>query len=111
MIYDVGTIVVVPFPFADNAKIKNRPALIASTKEFNEAHDHSTIIMITTGTSSNWETDIPIKDLKLAGLHTMSFIRFKFFTIDNRLIKRAIGSLDQTTTRRVKKAASNYLFN
>ena len=41
MICDSGNIVTVPFPFVDNANVKPRPALVISSKEFNQEHDHS----------------------------------------------------------------------
>jgi len=110
MIYNSGDIVVVPFPFVDNANIKFRPALVVSSKSFNEEQDHSILVMITTGSSNKWNTDIEITNLNLAGLPVKSFIRLKFFTIDNRLIKKIIGKLDETTFNNVKNNLTTHLF-
>jgi len=110
MICNFGNIVIVPFPFVDNAKSKSRPALIVSSKAFNESHSHSVMAMITTSTSTSWESDVLIQNLKLAGLPVKSSIRVKLFTLDNRLIKKTIGSLDQATTKEIKKVISSYLF-
>ena len=109
MLCDSGNIVVVPFPFVDNANIKPRPALVVSSKSFNQEHDHCIMTMITTGLSTKWKSDIKISDLKLAGLPVRSFIRLKFFTLDNRLIKKVIGKLDDQSFSQLKNSLSSYL--
>lgn len=109
MLCDSGNIVVVPFPFVDNANIKPRPALVVSSKSFNQEHDHSIMTMITTGLSTKWKSDIEISDLKLAGLPVRSFIRLKFFTLDNRLIKKVIGKLDDKSFSQLKNSLSSCL--
>jgi mRNA interferase MazF len=111
MLCNSGNIVVVPFPFVDNANIKPRPALIVSSKSFNEEHDHSIMTMITTGLSTKWKSDIEILDLKFAGLPVKSYIRLKFFTLDNRLIKKIIGQLDDKSFADLKNNLSSYLCN
>lgn len=110
MICNSGDIVVVPFPFVDNANVKSRPALVVSSKTFNEEQDHSIMVMITTGAATRWKSDIEITDLKLAGLPVKSFIRLKFFTLDNRLIKKTIGKLDDSSFINVKNNLTAYLF-
>lgn len=110
MIYNSGDIVIVPFPFVDNANVKTRPALVASSKEFNEVHNHTIMTMITTGVATKWASDIEIEDLKLAGLPVQSFIRFKFFTLDNRLIKKVIGKVDDKTLENIRATLTSHLF-
>jgi mRNA-degrading endonuclease toxin of MazEF toxin-antitoxin module len=110
MICNSGDIVTVPFPFVDNANVKPRPALVVSSKIFNEKHDHTVLVMITTGASVKWDTDIEIIDIILAGLPIKSFVRFKFFTLDNRLIKKAIGKLDDKSFDIVKECLTKNLF-
>ena len=91
-IYKTFDIVVVPFPFVDAQKTKNRPALVISTKQFNQ-DGNSVLMMITSALHPHWYLDTEITDLKKAGLEKKSVIRTKLFTIDNRLIKGCIGSL------------------
>lgn len=110
MICNSGDIVIVPFPFVDNANVKSRPALVVSSKIFNEEQDHSIMVMITTGAAAQWKSDTEITDLKLAGLPIKSFIRLKFFTLDNRLIKKTIGKLDESFFNEVKETLTSYLF-
>lgn len=111
MICDSGNIVTVPFPFVDNANVKPRPALVISSKEFNQEHDHSIMTMITTGQATKWKSDIEIENLQLAGLPVKSFIRLKFFTLDNRLIRKIIGKLDDKSFNEVRSNITSYLCN
>ena len=92
-IYDKWDIVVVPFPFADIPKSKPRPALVISNKKFNSKNSHTTLMMITSSVTYKWFSDVEILDLAKTGLPKTSFLRMKVFTLDNRLIKKKIGTL------------------
>lgn len=92
--YKTCEIVVVPFPFTDQKKSKNRPALILSSELFNAKNGKSIMAMITSNTGKElWPNDVLINDLKPTGLIESSLIRFKIFTIDHVLIKTRIGFL------------------
>ena len=94
MTYKTFDIVVVPFPFTDSKQSKRRPALIVSSAQsFNDDAEHSIMVMVTTAIKEMWPLDVPIKDLKSAGLSKPSAVRMKFFTLDNRLIIRKVGQL------------------
>lgn len=92
MIYKTFEIVVVPFPFVDSAKTKNRPALVISSAQSN-AEGNTVLMMITSALHERWFLDTEISNLPQAGLSKGSMIRPKLFTIDNRLIKEKIGAL------------------
>lgn len=93
MIYKPFDIVVVPFPFVDFAEQKRRPAIIISSEDFSNSLNHSILAMITSVNNSTWEFDVNITDLKMAGLSHNSVIRFKLFTLYNKLIIKKIGHL------------------
>jgi len=95
-------VVRVPFPFTDRAATKNRPALVLSQSLFNNAADHSVLVMITSAVN-DWPLDCPIQDIQAAGLPVASRIRFKLFTLDNRLIRGKIGALSPADTNAFKK--------
>lgn len=96
--YDV---VVVPFPFVDKPRSKKRPALVMSNKGFN-GRKHTILAMITTKKHPSWPGDSQIKDISAAGLRLPCIVRFKFFTLDNRIILRKIGHLSQDDSNRVE---------
>ena len=98
--YDVA---IVPFPFTDAARSKTRPALALSARTANAASGQTVFAMITTASGSQWTSDVPLSDLAACGLGHPSVVRFKLFTLDNRLIARRIGALaaaDRTEVRR-----------
>ncbi len=102
--YKTFDIVVVPFPFVDSMKTKNRPALVISAgKYFNAVSGHTVLAMITSAKHSSWKSDSSIKDLASCGLLKPSLIRYKLFTIDNRLIKDKIGKLSVKDQRTVQE--------
>ena len=94
-IYDPFDVVVVPFPFTDKAKQKPRPALVVSSRAFNAAHGHVILLMITTASATQWESDIPISGLDEAGVLTASVVRLKCFTLEESMVGRKIGALSK----------------
>ena len=99
-LYDV---VVVPFPFTDRRATKRRPAVALSGENFNAASGNSVLAMVTSATHSSWPLDIPI-DAKGAGLRAPSIVRMKIFTLNNRLILRRAGNLQESDRRAVAQA-------
>ena len=79
-------VVVVPFPFTDRNAAKRRPALVLSSRLFDQASQHSVLAMITSADQSAWLGDHAIADLETAGLPTECVVRLKLFTLDHRLV-------------------------
>jgi mRNA interferase MazF len=87
-------VVRVPFPFTDRTASKNRPALVLSDAvAFNAVAGHSVMAMITSQGNAPWPLDCPINDLDAAGLPAPSMVRFKLFTLDDRLVRGELGHL------------------
>jgi mRNA interferase MazF len=104
---DAGDVAIVPFPFTDIAVAKPRPALALSAAQANETSGATLFAMITTAARSHWPTDTPIAEPEPTGLVDASLVRLKLFTLDNRLISRAIGTLsprDRAAVRRMLKS-------
>jgi mRNA interferase MazF len=91
--YKAFEVVVVPFPFADSAAPKRRPALVLSTQGFNDRAAHLVLAMITSRENRGWPLDTEIKDLAAAGLSHPSVVRMKLFTLDERFVLRKSGAL------------------
>jgi mRNA interferase MazF len=96
--YDV---VAVPFPLADAAAKKRRPALVVSTRYYNDIHDQLVLAMITAVGGAAWATDTPIRDWRQAGLPTPCKVRARLFTLDKSLILKRLGALATYDRRRV----------
>lgn len=108
MTCDPWDVLVVPFPFTEKTGAKRRPALVVSTKAFNE-NGHTLLAMITTKSHLPWPGDSDIEDLSAAGLHTPCIVRLKVFTLDNRLIVRPAGHLSERDRKKVAKSIRLYL--
>jgi mRNA interferase MazF len=103
--YDV---VVVPFPFTDRRTSKRRPALALSSETFSAESGHTVLAMITSADNPRWPMDVVI-DAKEVGLRAPSKVRMKLFTLDNRLILHATGSLARTDQRAVSAVVRKLL--
>lgn len=92
MICEAGDVAVVPFPFTDKPGAKRRPALVLSSRDFNQA-GRTICAMITTKSHRPWPGDVEIEDHETAGLPRPCIVRAKLFTLDNRLMLRRAGHL------------------
>lgn len=105
MTYSAFDVVRVPFPFTDRDATKNRPALVLSDgPAFNAAAGHCILAMITSAGNAPWPLDCVIADLAEAGLPSPSKVRFKLFTLDERLVRGRLGRLAETDANTVRTA-------
>lgn len=110
MSFERYAVVRVPFPFTDRNASKNRPALILSDAAgFNTPAGHSVLAMITSADNPPRPHDHLIADLASAGLPAPSRLRFKLFTLDNRLIRSTLGQLAPADARAVRAAMKRVL--
>lgn len=112
MTFDAYDVVIVPFPFTDRASEKRRPAVVLSDlKSFNRAARHVVMAMITSDVEgkARWPLDVPLRDLKTAGLGHPSLVRFKLFTLDLRLVLHKSGQLAKQDRAAVKRALAALL--
>lgn len=101
--YDPWDVVLVPFPFTDKDITKQRPAVVINKSEYQCKTGHLVMLMITGAKKSSWYSDIKIIGLDAAGLNIPSFIRFKIFSIDERMVIKKAGSLAKQDKQEVKK--------
>ena len=108
MISERWDVVVVPFPFAEGAGEKRRPALVLSSQDFNRA-GHTILAMITSRGHRPWPGDTDIQDSPSAGLLATCLVRLKIFTLDNRLVLRRIGRLAPPDAANLETFLRRYL--
>jgi mRNA interferase MazF len=109
MIFERFDVVVVPFPFVDAAGTKPRPALVLSNESFNRENGHAVLAMITRATDTKWRSDHTIEEFEKSGLRDPSVVRFKIFTLDNRILQRRIGHLGDNDARGCAAAVDSIL--
>lgn len=103
MIYNQFDIVLVPFPFTDKNVSKKRPALVVSNKNYQIKTNHLILAMITSAKNSRWDNDFEIKEIETTGLKTDCIIRYKIFSLDERIMLKKIGSISQNEQVQVKE--------
>jgi mRNA interferase MazF len=108
--YERFSVVVVPFPFADRAASRRRPALVVSSPEsLGKPIGHSILAMVTSAANPAWPLDVPVTDPNAAGLPRPSVVRMKLFTLDDRLVARVAGRLAPVDAQSVERALSSAL--
>jgi mRNA interferase MazF len=102
-------VVVVPFPYSDRLAEKRRPALVVSSTDLSKC-GVAWVVMITSAGNRSRDDDVPIADLRLAGLQVASVVRpTKIATIEPSRILRRAGALDEATAKSVAHIISSYL--
>jgi len=66
--FEQGDVIKVPFPYTDRPTRQSRPALVVSTGEIEELHGLLWVVMITSAQNRAWPKDVPVANLKQAGL-------------------------------------------
>jgi len=73
--FETWDVVKVPFPYMAPLAQERRPALVIATGRLESAHDLLWVLMITSAANPPWPTDVPITDLRAAGLPAPSVVR------------------------------------
>jgi mRNA interferase MazF len=83
--FERGDVVKVPFPYTDRSTRQHRPALVVSAARLERVHGLLWVLMITSAENRGWYGDIPVTDLRAAGLPVPSLVRTaKIATIEAR---------------------------
>ena len=99
--FERGDVVKVPFPYTDRATRQSRPALVVSTARLKNLHGLLWVVMITSAENRGWPDDVPVANLKMAGLPVPSLIRCaKIATIDASDASK-LGQVSTAQVRRV----------
>jgi mRNA interferase MazF len=103
MLFEFGAVVLVPFPFTDQATSKQRPAIVVSNAAYNRARPDVVVMAVTSQLRPNSAYgEVWIKQWQEAGLIKPSAVKPLFATLEQRLVIRRLGNLaegDRTTLR------------
>ena len=81
--FERGDVIKVPFPYTVRATRQSRPALVVSPARLEDLHGLLWVVMITSAENRGWPDDVPVANLKMAGLPVPSVIRSaRIATID-----------------------------
>jgi mRNA interferase MazF len=108
--YRPWDVVVVPFPYTEQPAASVRPGVVVSTPRLHQKTRMYYIAMITNAQHAPWDGDVPVSNLRGAGLPVPSIVRpAKLATIDESAIIRAIGSLAARDRNRVLDSLRAFL--
>lgn len=104
-IYERGDIVLVPFPFSNQAITKKRPAVIISSNDYNKISPDVIIMAITGREEQTFDiVESVIDDWQNAGLLKPSTMKPAISTIEKDLVLRRLGSLSPRDLSSLDKA-------
>ncbi|MGH7453360.1 MAG: type II toxin-antitoxin system PemK/MazF family toxin [bacterium] len=105
--YEPGQVITIPFPFTDLTTTKKRPALIISSRVFNQSHDDLIVVAITSQKPFDLKSDeylLPNTEQQAAGLPKPSKIRCgKIVTIHQRLVRKMLGQISTSALKEIIK--------
>jgi len=84
-------------------KAKYRPALVISNKEYNKNTNCCVFLTITSAKHSESWQDYTIQSYTGTNLQGECIIRFKFFTLEQSILKGKIGELNSIDRKEVIK--------
>jgi mRNA interferase MazF len=95
MPFDFGDIVLVPFPFTNQAASKKRPAVVISNLAYNAVRPDVIVMAVTSQLRADASLlEIPLGRWEAAGLLKPSTIKPVVATLEQRLVLRRLGALD-----------------
>jgi mRNA interferase MazF len=104
MPFEFGDVILVPFPFTNQAASKKRPAIVVSNAAYNTARPDVVVMAVTSQLPPTPHLgEVWIDQWKAAGLIKPSAIKPVFATLEQPLVIRQLGTLgagDQTALRR-----------
>ena len=107
--YAAGDVVVVPFPYADRLAEKRRPALVVSGPSLARFR-LLWVVMITSAENRAWSCDVPVGDLRRAGLPAPSVVRpAKIACIEPSRVLRRAGRLDRAAMAAIARQLRGFL--
>ena len=103
--YSFGAVILVPFPFTDQTASKRRPAVVVSSDGYNDVRPDIIVMAITSQLRrSDGNYECMVENWQEAGLLKPSAIKPVIATIEQSLVKGALGELeegDRETMRRM----------
>lgn len=102
--FEFRAIVLIAFPFTDQTGSKQRPAVVISSKAYQESKPDIILMAVTSQIKTKTVLgEVIIDEWKTAGLLKPSVIKPVIFTAEKRLIRKKLGQLKETDIQRLKQ--------
>ena len=102
---EFGRIVVVAFPCTDQSSIKRRPAIVVSNHRYH-AMRRDAVIMAVTSRNRATTGEVPIEHWENAGLAKPSVVKPVFATVEQSLIVKELGVLQDADAAALMRAVA-----
>jgi mRNA interferase MazF len=110
MPFDFGEIVLVPFPFTNQAASKRRPAVVVSNRTYSTTRPDVVVMAVTSQLRADPNLiETPVMEWQLAGLLKPSTIKPVFATIEQGLVLRRLGTLNGSDQAALRAGISRIL--
>lgn len=105
-----GEVILVPFPFTNQAGGKKRPAVVISSDAYHARRPDLLIMAITSQAQTREDfAAFPITDWQTAGLLKPSFAKPVLTTIEQSLVMRSMGHLSPQDRQALRNMLSQIL--
>lgn len=95
--FEVGDVVLVPFPFTDQSATKKRPAVVISSQAYNTERPDLIIMAVTSQIRpASSIGEVIVRDWQASGLLKPSAIKPVMTTIEKHLVIRTMGQLKES---------------
>ena len=100
-IYEQGDVLLVPFPFTDQSTAKRRPAVVLSSRAYNQAHRDVILAPITSRITGDPD-EVVLNDWREARLLKPSAVKPVLSTFDVSLVIKSLGTLSDPDCAQVR---------
>ncbi|HNV01571.1 MAG TPA: type II toxin-antitoxin system PemK/MazF family toxin [archaeon] len=103
--FNQGEIIIAPIPFSNLVQAKLRPALVISSKKYNNKSEDIIVLKITSkGNEYPFDIALKTKDLDLGELNSESIIQADFpVVLEKQSIIKSIAKINQKKLEEVKQ--------
>jgi mRNA interferase MazF len=103
--FEFGSIVLITFPFTDQSGSKHRPAVVISSKAYQQAKPDVILMAVTSQVQAKPSLgEAIIEEWQAAGLLKPSIIKPVIFTAEKGLIRKVLGQLEEGDKRQLRQS-------
>ncbi|NOX77155.1 MAG: type II toxin-antitoxin system PemK/MazF family toxin [Gammaproteobacteria bacterium] len=108
--FEIGDIILVPFPFTDQSATKKRPAVVVSSKPYNQERPDLIIMAVTSQIKPTPIIgEVIIQGWQTAGLLKPSAIKPVITTIEKTLVIKTMGRLKKKDQKALQNSLKKIL--
>ncbi len=104
--YSKPEIVLVRYPFSDLTGVKVRPAIVVGTSHVSQ---DLLIVPLTSRTRGLQAAEFVLVEWKKAGLNIVTAVKRGIYTVDEVLVRKRIGKLDDADAKRLELSLKEWL--